>query len=154
MRQVPCYLIIGNGRVAQHFRHYFSLLNIPFSSWNRTETTLDLKNKLSRTSHAIVLISDDAINSFVEKYYAEKNNLIWIHFSGSLVSPVAIGVHPLMSFNNNFYTLDHYKKIPFILDENALAFEKNLQALSGDSFQEIYKAFVKCYENTQRKKTV
>ena len=238
MRQVPHYLIIGNGRVAKHFKHYFSLLKIPFSSWNKAETTLDLKNKLSHASHALVLISDDAINSFIEKHFNENNNAIWIHFSGSLVSPIAIGAHPLMSFNSGFYILDHYKNIPFILDHDAPEFErilpglpnphaylnknlkakyhalcvlsgnfscllwqklfsdfkkefhfpasiahpyllqqtqnlisdfntaltgplvrndkhtieKNLQALNGDFFQEIYKAFVDCYEKIQEEK--
>jgi hypothetical protein len=30
MRQVPQYLIIGNGRIASHFRHEFNLLDCPF----------------------------------------------------------------------------------------------------------------------------
>ena len=131
MRQVPRYLVIGNGRVAKHFKHYLSLLNIPFSSWNKTETTPDLKKKLSQATHALALISDDAINSFIEKNFNENNSVMWIHFSGSLVSPIAIGAHPLMSFNSGFYTLDHYKKIPFILDRDAPEFEKILPGLSN-----------------------
>ena len=35
MRQVPRYLIIGNGRMAQYICHYFSALNLSFHQWSR-----------------------------------------------------------------------------------------------------------------------
>ena len=39
MRQVPKYLVIGNGRLGQHLSHYIELLSLPHLAWNRKEHT-------------------------------------------------------------------------------------------------------------------
>ena len=57
MRQVPQYLIVGNGRVARHVCHYFSLLNIPVLTWNRSESFDLLHEKIQQVSHILLLIS-------------------------------------------------------------------------------------------------
>lgn len=128
MRQVPQYLIVGNGRVARHFRHYFSLLNIPVLHWHRPQPALRLKELLSAATHVLLLISDQAIEPFIAEYL-HNTAALRIHFSGALVSKQAHGAHPLMTFNTGLYTLDKYQSIPFVMDAAAPAFETLLPGL-------------------------
>ncbi|HYF98029.1 MAG TPA: DUF2520 domain-containing protein [Coxiellaceae bacterium] len=128
MRQVPHYLLIGNGRVARHFQHYFFLLNIPFLSWHRGEELSQLQMHLKSATHILLLISDKAIDAFIEQYL--KNRAAFkIHFSGSLNSHYAYGLHPLMSFNQDLYELEDYQHIPFVIDQDAPEFAKLLPGL-------------------------
>lgn len=128
MRQVPQYLLIGNGRVARHFQHYFSLLKLPFTTWHRRESHDKLRLFLSHASHILLLISDDAIEGFIAEHIKNSNSLC-IHFSGSLISDHAYGAHPLTTFSEDLYDTDQYHAIPFILDEDAPAFELLLPGL-------------------------
>lgn len=118
MRNDHHYLIIGNGRVAQHFQHYFKLLNLPFHTWHRRETDDQLQALLSISSHVLLLISDKAIETFIYDYLHDPS-LLCIHFSGSLVSKKAYGAHPLMTFGKSLYLLDQYRHIHFIIDHDA-----------------------------------
>lgn len=118
MRQVPYYLIIGNGRVARHFQQYFTKLGLSFTRWQRSESLESLQIKLNDATHILILINDQAIEPFV-KNYLMNTAAIRIHFSGSLVSNCVIGAHPLMSFTNQLYSLEEYRNIPFIIDHDA-----------------------------------
>lgn len=117
MRQVPYYLIIGDGRIARHFQYYLSLLHLPFVTWNRKQPLEYLHYYLKDVSHILILISDQAIENITQKYL-QNSDAIRIHFSGSLVTTHAYGAHPLMTFNNKLYTLEEYKAIPFIIDDD------------------------------------
>lgn len=128
MNPAAHYLIVGNGRVATHFRHYFSLLNICFSTWHRDQPETELNQKLSYATHVLVLINDHAIESFV-KTHRKNNKLIWIHFSGALVSQHVYGTHPLMTFNQETYSIQAYQKISFVIDHDAPAFDELLPGL-------------------------
>ncbi|MCK4946011.1 MAG: DUF2520 domain-containing protein [Alphaproteobacteria bacterium] len=130
MRQVPYYLIIGNGRMARHFRHYLSLLGITSSQWNRSESPTLLKEFAQKATHILVLINDNAIEPFITKYLQDFP-AIKVHFSGSLVSEKAYGVHPLMTFNTSLYTLDKYLSVSFVVDATAPPFETLLPGLSN-----------------------
>lgn len=134
MRRVPHYLLIGDGRVAKHFKHYFSLLQLPFSTWNRQQSVSELKDLLPQSSHLLILISDAAIEAFVKDYCANES-LIRIHFSGSLISQHAFGAHPLMSFANEMYSLQEYQTIPFVLDDDAPEFSDLLPGLANSHFR-------------------
>jgi|SRR5579862_1713785 len=131
MRQVPQYFVIGNGRVAKHFRHYFSLLNLPVSTWQRGDSLEKLQNNAALASHILVLISDQAIENFIQQHLSldPKTKPLLIHFSGSLVTEYAYGAHPLMSFSHQLYQLDDYQSIPFILDHDAPDFADLLPGL-------------------------
>ena len=118
MRQVPHYLLIGNGRVSRHFQHYFSLLNISFTLWHRKLPLAELHEKLSVATHILILINDDAIENFIEEHL-KNTQAIRIHFSGSLVTDLAYGAHPLMTFNNTLYSPEHYSTIHFVTDADA-----------------------------------
>src|SRR4051812_14973955 len=115
MRQVPQYLIIGNGRVARHSCHYLSLLNIPVLQWHRPQPVARLEELLPQATHVLVLISDQAIEPFITEHL-QGSPAVKVHFSGALVSELAYGAHPLMTFSNTLYTLDKYQSIPFVVD--------------------------------------
>lgn len=128
MRQVPHYLLIGNGRVARHFQCYFSALQLSYSTWHRGESLTLLQSELETATHCIFLISDKAINDFITQHALTFKG-VRIHCSGSLVTDLAYGVHPLYAFNAEHYTLEQYRAIPFILDDDAPSFENVLPNL-------------------------
>ncbi len=116
MRQVPAYLVIGNGRVARHFRHYLSSLSIPYQSWDRSQDAAALPPLVRAASHILLLVGDGAIE---ELALGLKTRALKIHFSGSLVTPQAFGAHPLMTFGPDLYAPEKYRDITFVVDENA-----------------------------------
>ncbi len=66
------YGIIGNGKVANHFSHYFNLLNIPVVKWSRTTVSNtenpSLKSLFSSCHYILILISYDSIGAFIDKH--------------------------------------------------------------------------------------
>ena len=132
MRQVPHYLIIGNGRVARHFCHYFNALGLPFTAWCRQLPLSQLYVAIPHASHVLLLISDDAIESFISLHFQHTHATL-IHFSGSLISQRAYGAHPLMSFHAGNYQLKQYKAITFVVDEDAPDFNKLLPGLPNEA---------------------
>lgn len=124
MRQVPEYLIIGHGRVARHFLHYFSLLNIPAAHWHRGLPPSALQD----AARILVLVSDGAIESVIDAHLQGREG-VKIHFSGALTTPKAFGAHPLMTFGPDLYTLEKYRGIPFITDDDAPPFAELLPGL-------------------------
>ncbi len=72
MRQVPKYLIIGNGRVARHFCHYFSLLKIKqYSQWDRSQPLSRLHELTTDATHILLLIKDSAIEPFIDEHLTD-----------------------------------------------------------------------------------
>lgn len=130
MRQVPRYLLIGNGRVSRHFQHYFSFLNISFTLWHRKFSLTQLYEQLKACTHVLILISDDAIENFIEENL-KNTTALCIHFSGSLVIEQAYGAHPLMTFSHSLYTQDHYSTMYFVIDDDAPEFEILLPGISN-----------------------
>jgi len=129
-----CYTIIGDGRVARHFSHYLSLLKIPQFRWARSSSSeRDLAQYLANSSHVLILISDSAIEKFVESLLDVSGKRL-VHFSGSLVTPAAYGAHPLMAFTGKLYSLDQYTKIPFVLDEGQVTFQDLLPGLENPHY--------------------
>jgi predicted short-subunit dehydrogenase-like oxidoreductase (DUF2520 family) len=128
MRQVPHYLLIGNGRVARHFQQYFSLLQLPFQIWHRSESLTVLREHIQSSSHILLLISDRAIEEFAAQEL-QNTQAVLIHFSGALVSNHIIGAHPLCTFNENLYSLEQYQRISFIIDHDAPEFTSLFPAL-------------------------
>jgi len=137
MRQVPDfkrYLVIGSGRMATHFCHYLSLLNIPYQNWSRNKQTPALLiQAIKDASHIVVLINDSAIQPFVNTWQKENDGKIWVHFSGQLTLPTIAGTHPLMTFTSSLYELSTYQIIPFILIKGSLAFEQLLPHLPNQA---------------------
>lgn len=131
MRQVPVsYLVIGNGRLARHLCHYFSLLNIPVQQWHRGQSLSELQAKVAQASHILVLISDDALQGFISEHLQDTKALI-IHCSGSQVCIGAYGVHPLMTFGQALYDLAAYQQMPLLIDHDAPEISELLPGLSN-----------------------
>ena len=120
----PSYLIIGNGRVAKHLLHYFSLLGIRTQQYHYKEPIELLDQKLQNSTHILVLIKDDAIEDFIKTNLLDKcaNKLI-THCSGALQSKYAYSAHPLMTFGDKLFDLEIYKSIPFICESGSLEFK-------------------------------
>lgn len=148
MRQVPSkriipparrharYGIIGDGRTARHTAHYFSLLKIPFSQWSRRisrDSGLRLEKALQYCKTILLLIKDSAIEDFIAaRPFLKPKKLV--HFSGSLTTPLAEGVHPLMTFGPDLYDLNTYESIPFILEQGRASFRELFPELKNPSY--------------------
>lgn len=126
MRQVPTYLIIGNGRVARHFRHYLSSLSLLNFQWSRADDRALLQPLVKKASHILLLVSDGAIETLAQEI---ETSAFKIHFSGALVTPHAFGAHPLMTFGSSLYAPEKYKEMTFIVDRGAPDFSELLPGL-------------------------
>jgi predicted short-subunit dehydrogenase-like oxidoreductase (DUF2520 family) len=120
MGQVPKYGIVGDGNVANHFASYFSLEEISFRVWSRKiaeQRKISMENALGQTDVILLLVSDGAIEEVARSApFLEKKKVI--HFSGSVVTPLAVGAHPLMTFSKSFYELPVYRSIPFVVEDD------------------------------------
>jgi len=118
------YGIVGSGSLARHLLHYFSLLNIAHTHWCRENDSINALEDLVKNSDVImVLIKDDAIEAFIDANPILKQKRL-VHCSGALTTSKAVGVHPLMSFGDDLYSYEEYKKIPFILEKGSVDFKK------------------------------
>lgn len=135
MRQVPAYLLIGSGRVAQHMQRYLAFLSIPYQQWSRrANTTAELAIFSENCSLILLLIKDNAIAAFVEQYpFLQEKTLI--HFSGQLTLPGIFAAHPLTSFIEQTYDVATYKKIPFCLAEQGPPLSVLLPGLPNPSYR-------------------
>jgi hypothetical protein len=138
MRQVPgagatALGIVGDGRVARHVRHYLDLLGLPHCAWSRRESARAPTDALHSSRTILLLISDSAIVPFVEAWPPLRAKRL-VHFSGSLVTPLAEAAHPLMTFGADLYDLPAYRSIPFVLDEGGTPFGDLLPGLPNPSF--------------------
>ena len=130
MRQVPHYLIIGQGRVARHVRQYFSLIPLHHDIWHRGQPVSALQSLAQKATHILLLINDDAIETFINEHLVE-TKAVKIHFSGALVTPLAYGAHPLMTFGEELYDLPVYQAMPFVIDDDAPDFQTLLPGISN-----------------------
>ena len=138
MRQVPAldatpFGIVGNGRVARHFHHYFNLLGLSVCAWSRRARAPSPPEALASCRTVLLLIRDAEIVPFIEAWPALHEKRV-VHFSGSLVTPAAEGAHPLMTFGPALYDLVEYRAIPFVLDAGGTPFAELLPGLPNPSF--------------------
>lgn len=149
MRRVPLntkYLLIGSGKLHKHLSHYFELLKIPYSTWNRqSSTTSDLHNKLNSHQYALMAISDDQICKFYEDFNTG-TDCQFIHFSGALYHPEILGFHPLMSFSDELYENHLYSRIQFIGDAEESKFREILP-FSQNPYSKIAKEHKALYHS-------
>lgn len=117
------YLIVGNGRLAHHFRYYFDSLNIPYYYWWRGFPQ-PFQTFLDRTEKILVLINDGSIEDFIRADNRfDTTDKTWIHCSGMLSTPLAESAHPLASFPEELFKPDIYSRIPFVTEEGRLSFD-------------------------------
>jgi 2-dehydropantoate 2-reductase len=104
--------IIGDGRVATHFCHYFRLVGVPFRQWSRRSP----EQSLVDCPVILLLVSDPAIDELAGRY----SDRTRVHFSGSFCSPRIHGMHPLMSFGRELYSRAEYERIAFVAEDPAI----------------------------------
>lgn len=141
----PIYLIVGNGRAAQHFSHYLTLLNIRHNLWHRRSK--DSLEELSlKASHILLLLNDDSIQDFYEEnsFLHEK---VCIHFSGAAYFKNIYGAHPLFTFGSQLYSLETYQSIPFITEDGHPTFNELFPQLKNThaSIEPLKKALYHSY---------
>ena len=140
----PKYLIVGNGRLAKHFLHYFNLLGVSYIQCARENLNEFVKlsnpsDKPESVDRILLLIRDDQIENFIREYKSKiSHQLIWIHCSGVLSIEEAESAHPLASFSEVLFDLRFYKSIPFITEKGRKNFHELFPQLQNPSF-EIYK---------------
>jgi hypothetical protein len=125
-------LIIGRGKVATHFKNYFSLLNVPFSSWDRSQSESQLKDLYDISSRVFLAVSDSALGDSAARF-CTSNTVSHFHFSGSQEIPNVMTLHPLMTFSDRLYDLETYEKIPFVTTQSATK-EKLIPGLKNPVF--------------------
>lgn len=120
------FAVLGDGRLARHMRRYLELLGLPCSGWSRradspfnSHSSNDETERLRRTvapaSHVLLLVSDGAIARLVDRYPALQGRTL-VHCSGALSVAGVAGAHPLMTFAHQRYTLEQYRRIPFLVE--------------------------------------
>ncbi|MGZ5279456.1 MAG: DUF2520 domain-containing protein [Pseudobdellovibrionaceae bacterium] len=107
------YCIVGSGRTARHFAHYLNTLGLAASRWDRSQPLTTFHRLLAESTHLLLLISDSAIEGFYREHLAQFKGMV-IHFSGALEVPGIESVHPLMTFAEDLYDAETYRKIPFV----------------------------------------
>ena len=137
------YAIVGGGRLARHFSEYFRQLEIPHTRWTRdhrsafnsftiADAKLRLQAAVREADRVLLLVPDDSIASLLRKYpFLHEQQLV--HCSGSLGIPGVAGAHPLMTFADQLYPLDTYRRIPFALEQGA-SFEHLFPGLPNPHF--------------------
>lgn len=137
----PIFGLIGDGRLARHLAHYFSLLDLPLRRWSRRMVSdLTWQAALRECDVILLAVSDRAIEPLASEIRStpgfESRTLI--HFSGALFTNQAWGFHPLMTFpettfSNTLYSLEQYQRIPFLVDEEGPVFSEIFPDLPNPS---------------------
>jgi predicted short-subunit dehydrogenase-like oxidoreductase (DUF2520 family) len=126
------YGIVGNGRLAKHLIHYFRLKHLNITQWHRSMDR-SAHDVLARTEVVIIAIRDDAIEDFIKKNVWLKNKIV-VHCSGSLVTKLAQGFHPLFNFTSHIYKPEKYEQIPFVIEKGKYSFRDVFPQLSNRSY--------------------
>ena len=135
MHEQPTYLFVGDGRLARHFSAYFDFLRIPYKRWNRQDGTKFLA-AAKGTSKIILCINDDAVEKFIEEYAPQLGeDIVWIHCSGSLSTPLAQGAHPLMTFGEHTMSVQEYQNIPFITEAGRSNLKELFPELTNPTYE-------------------
>ena len=136
------YAIVGGGRLARHFSHYFQSLEIPHTRWTRdgqcsfnsfelTDAEQRLRETVGKADRVLLLVSDNAISALLKQYpFLHEKRLI--HCSGALSFPGIAGAHPLMTFTDDLYELETYLSIPFAVE-------------AGHSFEDLFPGLPNSY---------
>jgi predicted short-subunit dehydrogenase-like oxidoreductase (DUF2520 family) len=126
--------VIGSGKMARHFSHYLAYSGIYLRSWSRRDSS-DLARALGDSETVILLIQDGAIEPFIIENAQALAGRTLVHFSGSLVSKKAHGMHPLMSFGSELYDLATYQKVPFVCEEDGPVLQDFFPRLPNPSYR-------------------
>jgi len=128
----PRYGIVGRGRLAGHLARYLVLESQDCCTWHRgMNRTADAA--LGQADIIALAISDDAIEPFLEDHPGLAGRKV-IHFSGCRSIDDVPGLHPLMTFGPETYSLEAYRCIPFVTEKGKAAFKDIFPALCNPSW--------------------
>jgi 2-dehydropantoate 2-reductase len=148
MGQVPAaaktsartYGVVGDGRLARHLSHYFRLQGLSCVQWSRrqfAETGVTAAQALARADVILVMVSDAAIEPWIRQLtssHPEFAERPFAHFSGALSTPLAVGLHPMMSFGAGFYEPKLYESIAFVGETGRPGFGEIFPTLPNPRF--------------------
>ncbi len=137
MRQVPCYGIVGDGKLAQHFSHYLKSKNLKVKQWSRKEGAEfceHISDRLAGCDVILVLISDDQIVPFLETHRKFFESKAAVHCSGRVTTPLARGAHPLMSFGPHLYDVETYENTLIAVEGEVAWFQELFPTLENPLF--------------------
>jgi predicted short-subunit dehydrogenase-like oxidoreductase (DUF2520 family) len=81
-----------------------------------------LRDTMQDCTHILLLIKDAEIEPFIRKNsFLQSRQLI--HCSGSVVTELAVGYHPLFSFSRTLFEKATYESIPIICDAGGPGFK-------------------------------
>ena len=126
------YGVIGDGRLAKHLIHYFSLKKIPFKTWSRKKDKLDLKERLSSCDILLFAVKDNVIEELIKRQNFSAK--VCVHFSGSLTTQCAQGFHRLASFGDKLFDLNFYERIAFVVEKGQYSFSQIFPSLKNPNF--------------------
>ena len=133
----PVYAILGDGCMARHMRRYFELLGIEYRVWARSAApegaAPSMDEVVGTCDVVLLLLSDGAIVPFVETHAALRGKTL-VHFSGSLTTELAHGMHPLCVFGADMWGLEAYQKVPFVCEPGPPTFRDVFPSLSNPSY--------------------
>ncbi len=118
------YLLIGGGRLARHFGHYFDLLGISHMGWSREDGPEALADLAGAARTVLLLVPDDAIASFVEEHDARLGSSPRVHCSGSRMIDGVTGCHPLGSFGEALFPEQLYRSLHFVIEPGPMGFDE------------------------------
>ncbi len=158
--QATHFLLIGNGRLANHLKFWLSnqISNSQSADtrgstsgaeefrlfhWHRSQDLAELHAVLEMPAaslNVLLAISDGSLAEFWEDHLkgrlAERAGALGeaqvIHFSGATVHPEMRACHPLASFSSVVWSLEFYDQIGFIVDEK-LDFKRTFPFLKNAS---------------------
>ena len=125
----PSITLLGDGKVARHFSYFLQRKNISFNTWSR-KSSVPLKEIIKDTPTVILLVKDSAIEEVI-RAHPELSIQTKIHFSGCLTTPLATGMHPLMTFGQELYPDEVYEQVPFICEQGGVTFRDVFPQLSN-----------------------
>jgi 2-dehydropantoate 2-reductase len=107
-------LLIGDGRLAHHLKHYLTHKHMNWVQWRRADGPSQLRALSEKAQLSLLAVSDSAIEDLAHQL---SDKTFKIHFSGSHLSDLALGIHPLMTFSELLYAPEFYDQIPLIIDK-------------------------------------
>lgn len=127
------YGLVGNGLLATHLAHYFSMEKIPYIRWSRNKDSASPIEKMINCQVILLPISDDSIESFITNNPGLKNKIL-VHFSGTMSINGVNSFHPLMTFSKTLYSLEIYRSIPFIGERGSIKFSEIFPSLNNNYY--------------------
>ena len=130
--------IVGDGRVALHMKYYWTQQGLRISQWSRRRELGgggSPKETLTGCSSVFVALKDSVIEEWILNHQAGLPGVRFFHFSGSLQTPLALGLHPLSTFGTKLYSLEEYRALPFVCEKGCPSIAAILPGLNNPQFE-------------------